>query len=124
MRGAGERGGAKVSTIVWLVLLAVFGLALFNVGPVYISDYTLGDELIQIARRPKNRREGDKAIVDMVMEEVESLELEIYIKPSQIKVNTRGASRQIQLEYERTVEILPSWTKTLHFRHNVEERIF
>ena len=123
-RALDERGGAKFSTIVWIVLLAVFGMALWNVGPAYIADYTLGDELIQIARRPFNRREGERVVVNMIMEEVEALELEDYIKPTQIKVNTKGQSRQIQLEYERTIEILPSWVRTFVFEHDVDERIF
>jgi len=121
---SGERGGARFSTIVSIALFAVFALAMYNVLPVYIADYTLHDEMIQIARRPDIGNEPGKETVDRLMEQVRELELEGYISANQIKVNKRGGSRQIVVSYAREVTILPNWTRTFEFHHDVTERIF
>jgi hypothetical protein len=119
-----EKGGARLSTIVSLALFAVFAVAMFNVLPVYIADYSLNDEMIQIARRPNIGNEPEKETIDRVMDEVIDLELDEYINPSQIKVTKRAATRQIRLSYSREVTILPNWTRTFSFDHDVNERIF
>jgi len=120
----GERGGARFSTIVSIALFAVFAMAMYNVLPVYIADYTLHDEMIQIARRPDIGNEPEKETIDRVMEQVRELALEGYISANQIKVSKRGGTRQIVISYAREVKILPNWTRTFEFNHDVTERIF
>ena len=107
-----------------IALFAIFAVAAFNVLPVYIADYSLHDEMIQIARRPNIGNEPEKETVDRVMDEVIELELEEYINPTQIKVTMHTATREIRLSYSREVTILPHWTRTFKFDHDVNERIF
>lgn len=119
-----ERGGAKLSTVISVALFVVFAIAMVNVLPVYVADYTLHDEMIQIARRPNIGGESDKVTIDRVMDEVKELELEEYINPAQIKVTMRAATRQISLSYQREVKVLPNWVRTFKFDHEVNERMF
>jgi len=117
-----QRGEGRLSTIIFLGLLAVFGLALWNVGPVYIADYALSDHMIQTARRPVFLQED--AIRDLLMEEVKYQGLRDLIKPTDFKIKKRDGSRRIEVKYERTVEVLPNWTHTFKFEHVVDEQIF
>lgn len=117
-----QRGEGRLSTIIFLGLLAVLGLALWNVGPVYIADYSLSDHMIQTARRPVFIKE--QAIRDLLMEEVKYQGLRDLIKPGDFKILKRDGSRKIELKYERTVEVLPNWTHTFKFEHVVDERTF
>lgn len=117
-----QRGEGRLSTIIFLVLLATVGLALWNVGPLYISDYTLGDHIIQTARRPVFIQ--DREIRDLLMEEVKNQGLRDIIKPTDFKIQRRDGSRKIEVKYERTVEVLPNWTRTFEFEHVVDERTF
>jgi hypothetical protein len=117
-----QRGEGRLGTIISLGLLAVFGLAVWNVGPVYISDYTLADHMIQTARRPVFIK--DQAIRDLLMEEVKNQGLRDLIQPSDFKILRRDGSRKIELKYERTVEVLPNWKHTFKFEHVVDERTF
>jgi hypothetical protein len=117
-----ERGEGRLGTVIALALLAVFGLALWNVGPVYVADYSLGDHIVQTARRPVHIK--DDAIRDLLMEEVRSQGLRDLIKPTDFKIQRRDGSRKIELKYQRTVEVLPSWKHTFAFEHGVDEIIF
>jgi len=117
-----QRGEGRMSTIIALALLATFGLAMWNVAPVYIADYSLEDHMIQTARRPSYLKERE--IRDMLMEEVRDQGLRDYINPTQFKVEKRDGSRKISVKYSRTVEILPGWKKTFAFDHVVDERYF
>lgn len=117
-----QRGEGRMGTIVALALVAVFGMALWNVGPLYVADYTIGDHMIQTARRPSHIK--DREILDLLMEEVRNQRLRDNISPSQFKIVKRDGSRRIELKYERTVEILPGWERTFVFEHMVDERFF
>jgi hypothetical protein len=118
-----QNGGAKISTLFSLALLAAFVWALFNVGPVFIADYNLQDEMVQVAQKPRTRSIQDSQYEKMVLDEAIELDLQDYIKLSQIKVKTKGTSREIKLKYQRTVKILPGFVHTFVFDHTVDERI-
>lgn len=117
-----QRGEGRMGTLVALVVVAVFGMALWNVGPLYIADYTLADHMIQTARRPSYLK--DRQILDLLMEEVKNQGLLDYIKPAQFKIIKRDGSRRIELKYTRTIEVLPGWTRTFDFDHVADERFF
>jgi len=117
-----QRGEGRMGTIIALALVAVFGMALWNVGPLYVADYTLADHMIQTARRPSHV--NDKEIRELLMEEVRDQRLRDHIKPTQFKVTKRDGSRKIELKYERTVEVLPGWERTFVFEHVADELFF
>jgi hypothetical protein len=116
----GERGEGGVQGFIWL---AVFALALYagwNVIPMYLANYNLGDKVTQIARTPRGVVK-DEAIVEMIMKEVRENRLDPYIERSCFKVQTLETSRRINCEYERVEKVLPGVTHTFHFSLNADQ---
>lgn len=118
-----ERGEGKLSGILSLIFIAAFVYALLNVGPPYLADYNLKDNMIQIARLGRGANPDD-AIKEKLMRIVRDEGLESYIFPSDFKISTHETSRRIAVEYKRTMQVLPGfkWTKT--FSHEVDEPFF
>jgi hypothetical protein len=120
---AGQRGEGHFSTFIALLALGAFLYAAVNVGPAYFADYALGDEMREIARLGRGMYKDD-AIRDRLMRAVSENGLEGYIDRSSFEVDTRDSTRRIKLEYEREVKILPGWTRTVLFSHEVDEPFF
>ena len=119
MRRTAERGEGKLGGLIapgrWCWPL---GLAAWNVAPAYFDHYDFVDKVNEICRAPRHvtRRGGDEVIMKMLMDEVRKRRLDQWIGPESFTVIDRASTgRQIQLYYEREVEILPGWKKTLKF---------
>ena len=123
MRGTAERGEGKLSGLILLVVLLAAGLAAWNVVPVYYDHYDFLDKVNEICRAPRHvtRRGGDEVILKMLMDEVRKRRLDEWIGPESFTISTIETGRQIQLYYERDVEILPGWTKTLKFDYLADQ---
>ena len=123
MRRTAEKGEGKVGGLVVLVLVAALGLAAWNVAPAYLDHYDFVDKVNEICRAPRHvtRKGGDDVIRKMLMDEVKKRRLEEWIGPESFTVSTIDTGRQIQLYYEREVEILPGWTKTLKFDYVADQ---
>ena len=116
MRRTAERGEGKGGGLIALVLVAALGLAAWNVAPAYLDHYDFVDKVNEICRTPKYKaRGGDESIMKMLTDEVRKRRLDQWIGPESFTISTIDTSRQIQLYYEREVEILPGWKKTLKF---------
>jgi hypothetical protein len=114
MRAGHESGEGKMGTIVGLVLFVGVVLAIWNLGPVFWADYNFKDKLNEIARVGRHRSDDD--VLRMIMREVSDNKLEGYITGHTCKINTLETRRTIQCEYDRTVEILPGFRHTFHFK--------
>ncbi len=123
MRRTSERGEGRTAGFLLLVALIVAGIAAWNVGPAYIDHYDFVDKVNEICRMPKYRFRvgGDDAVVKMLMDEVVKRKLQQWIGPESFQVNTTDFNRTIDLYYEREVEILPGWKKTLHFSYKADQ---
>ena len=117
-----ERGEARLSSIIWLVVLIGFGYAVWHVGPVYFAGYSLVDKMNEMARAPKYNHPDEK-ILDNLMKEVRERRLDQWIVRSDFKVNTLDHSRRISVEYDVPIEVLPGWTRNFHFKHDVDQPI-
>jgi len=120
---ARQRGQGKLGTVVSLLALGAFLYAVVNVGPAYFSDYALGDQMREIARLGRGMYPDD-AIRDKLMRAVTENGLEAYLDRSSFEVDTRESTRRIKVAYERELKILPGWTKTVLFSHQVDEPFF
>ncbi len=108
-----ERGEGKLGGLILLVVVLAGGLAAWNIVPVYFDHYDFVDKVNEICRTPKYKvRQGDETIKKMLMDEVSKRRLGTWIGPESFAVTTSDSSRQIQLYYEREVEVLPG------FKHN------
>jgi hypothetical protein len=122
MRRTSEKGEGKLGGLVFLVVLVVGALAAWNVGPAYFDHYDFVDKVNEICRTPKYRvRGGDDGVLKMLMDEVTKRRLQTWIGPESFTINTTDYNRTIDLYYEREVEVLPGWKKTLHFSYKADQ---
>lgn len=113
-RPGSEAGEGKVTTILWLAIIAAVLYAGFNLGPVYVADYALTDKVGEIGRTPRALA-NDEKIYDMLMKYVRDEGLDPYLTKGNFHVTTTEGHRVLTCQYARTVTILPGWTKTIDF---------
>jgi hypothetical protein len=112
--GIGERGGSRISTLFWLVVLAAVIYAGYNAGPAYLADFRFQDKLQELARMARSR-EGDGAVQERVKEAIRDNGLDDFLNLSGCKVRTSETSRTISCAYEREVKYLPGVIRLTHF---------
>ncbi len=111
-----ERGEGRLGGLIALVLLVTAGLAAWNVVPVYYDHYDFVDKVNEICRTPRHlARQGDESIKKMLMDEVSKRRLTTWIGPESFAITSSSSSRQIDLYYEREVEVLPGFKKVFKF---------
>ena len=115
MRANGERGEGRIGSIIGLIVFAAVCLAAWNVGPVYIANYTFADKLNEFARMNRYQY-TDERIMDLVMREASKQRIDVYLTRQGCKIMTRDTSRTIDCEYQRTVEVLPGFKHTFRFK--------
>jgi len=117
-----ERGEGKLGGLILLVVLVAGGLAAWNVIPVYFAHYDFVDKVNEICRTPTYKiRGGDEGVKKLLMDEVSKRRLGTWIGPESFAVNTTSSSRQIQLYYEREVEVLPGYKRTFKFDFTADQ---
>jgi len=121
MRRLSEKGEGKLGGLIVLVAVLALALAAWNVAPAYYDNYDFQDKIKEICRTPKFRVRGDEGIMKLLMDEVQKRRLGQWIGPESFSVTTTDTARQIQLYYEREVEILPGWKKTFKFEFTADE---
>ena len=122
MRRTNERGEARVSSLIALVLLVAAGLAAWNIIPVYYDHYDFVDKVNEICRTPRYKvRNGDEDLLKMLMDEVKKRRLTQWVGPESFTISTTDHDRIIKLYYERDQEILPGWKKTFRFDFTADQ---
>ena len=122
MRPKNEKGEVRLGGLISLVLVLALALAAWHVAPAYLDHYDFVDKVNEICRTPKYKvRAGDESIMKMLTDEVQKRRLGQWIGPESFTISTVETSRQIQLYYEREVEILPGWKKTLKFEYLADQ---
>jgi hypothetical protein len=121
MRRKGERGEGKLGGLILLVVLLAAGLAAWNIIPVYYDHYDFTDKVNEICRTPVYKARNDDVIKKMLMDEVAKRRLGAWIGPESFEISTTANSRQIQLYYEREVEVLPGFKKTFKFSFTADQ---
>src|SRR4249920_3827866 len=117
-----ERGEGRLGGLILLVVLLAAGLAAWNVVPVYFDHYDFVDKVNEICRTPPYKaRKGDESIKEMLMSEVSKRRLGTWIGPESFLVTSSSSSRQIELYYEREVEVLPGFKKTFKFSFKADQ---
>ncbi len=117
-----ERGEGRLGGLIALVLLVTAGLAAWNVVPVYYDHYDFVDKVNEICRTPRHlARQGDESIKKMLMDEVSKRRLTTWIGPESFAITSSSSSRQIDLYYEREVEVLPGFKKVFKFEFKADQ---
>ena len=118
----GERGEGKLGRLLLLVVLVAAGLAAWHIVPVYYDHYDFVDKVNEICRTPPYKaRKGDESIKEMLMQEVSKRRLTQWIGPESFAISSTSTSRQIQLYYEREVEVLPGFKKVFRFNFTSDQ---
>ena len=118
----GERGEGKLGGLILLVVALAGGLAAWNLVPVYFDHYDFVDKVNEICRTPKYKvRGGDDGVKKMLMDEVSKRRLGTWIGPESFLVTANENSRQIELYYEREVEVLPGFKKVFKFSFKADQ---
>ncbi len=122
MRRSREAGGARLSSLIALVILVLAGYAAWNIAPVYFDHYDFVDKVNEICRTPRYKvRNSDDEIMRMLMDEVKRRRLQEWIGPESFQVITTDHDRQIKLYYEREIEVLPGWKHTFKFPFTADQ---
>jgi hypothetical protein len=117
-----ERGDGKLGGLILLVVVLAVGLSAWNIVPVYFDHYDFVDKVNEICRTPVYKaRQGDESIKKMLMDEVAKRRLGAWIGPESFAVTSSTSSRQIELYYEREVEVLPGFKKTFKFNFKADQ---
>jgi hypothetical protein len=117
-----ERGEGKLGGLILLVALLAGGLAAWHIVPVYYDHYDFVDKVNEICRTPPYKaRKGEETIKEMLMTEVVKRRLSPWIGPESFAITTTPNSRQIQLYYEREVEVLPGFKKVFKFNFTADQ---
>lgn len=115
-----ERGEGRLGSIIGLIVFAAVVLAAWNVGPVYIANYTFADKLNEFARMNRYQY-SDERIMDLMMREAGKQRIDVYLTRQGCKITTRETSRTIDCDYQRTVEVLPGWKHTFKFNPKADQ---
>jgi hypothetical protein len=125
MRRTSERGEGRMSAFIFFALLIAAGLAAWNLIPVYYAHYDFTDKVEEICRTPRYQlRRGvpeHEAVMDMLMDEVKERRLTQWIKPDSFRIVSTEHSRQIFLNYDREVQILPGWSRVINFDYEADQ---
>ena len=120
MRRRSEKGEGKFGTIVGLLVMAAVLFAGWNVIPVYYANYSLSDKMTELARVAKYQN-PDEEIMRKLQREARDLKIEEFINTNTCKIATRDHSRKITCEYSRTVQVVPGYKHTFHFKNESEQ---
>jgi len=125
MRRTSERGEGRMSSFIFFALLIAAGLAAWNLIPVYYAHYDFTDRVEEICRTPRYQlqrgRPEHEAIKDLLMKEVRERRLGEWVKPNSFRISTTDHNRMIFLNYEREVEVLPGWRRTIKFDYTADQ---
>jgi hypothetical protein len=120
MRANGEAGEGKLGTIIWVLILIGLAIAAWNVGPVFVANYSFTDKVNQLARVPKYRFTDDK-LMDEIMKAAVEEKLEGHVTRQTCRINTMESRRTINCAYNRTVNVIPGWTHTFSFKSEADQ---
>ena len=109
----GQTGNMKVSTMVWLLVLALIVYIVVKIAPVYIINYQIQNLFEVNANRIETTPLGD--IKANIAERLVNLKAPITINDVDIN-QTNHASVTISAEYSVTVKFVDDLKITFHFK--------
>jgi hypothetical protein len=112
-RASGQRGGGRISTLIWLVVMVALIYAGFKVIPVLVTEYQFQDFMQTTARFASvNRNTTAADISKSVMDE--ATKQAIPLQPDDIHVTAQSGDISISADYSVTVD-LNVYQLTLNF---------
>ncbi len=107
-----EKGGARVKTLLTLVIIFALVFSAIKIVPIYVANYQLQDSMQEEATYASvNRKSADQIKADL---EKKLTNLGLSVDPSTIQVTSVMGNVQISLEYTIPVD-LKVYQLQLHF---------
>ncbi|HVR30507.1 MAG TPA: hypothetical protein VMS86_13350 [Thermoanaerobaculia bacterium] len=117
--GETQRGGAKVGTIIWLLLFVALVVVSKEAIPVKIRTSQLEDFMIELAKF--STREAEDRLQKRIMDKAR--ELDLPLRKEDVSVRKSNNRVRMKAQYEVTLQF-PFYTYVWHFNHDVDRPIF
>ncbi len=115
-----ERGGARLRTAIWLVILGAAGFVAYKVVPVYLANYQLADKMQTEARYAVVNHRTDDNLRDIIFREIQDRDIPAHREDIKILENSQ---RAVRLSVDYTVDVdLKVYQLHLHFNPAAENR--
>jgi hypothetical protein len=101
--GSGEQGGAKLNTVLTLLIVGFLVFCGVKMVPAYFANYQLQDAMESEARFAIANHKGEEDIRDDIWKKVQ--ELDIPVKREAIKVANSQGAVTISLDYSIPVDL-------------------
>jgi hypothetical protein len=109
----GERGSARLKSILWIAALAAFIFVSVKVLPALVNDFQFQDGIQTIARYATATRQTPDQIRADVLKEAKKNDLPI--DANDVKVEAVSGNVRIHVEYSVTVDLtVYQWTLNFH----------
>ncbi|HJY85580.1 MAG TPA: hypothetical protein VKE24_01980 [Candidatus Acidoferrales bacterium] len=116
----GERGGARLKALFWLLLLAAGGYAAVKLLPIYLANYQLQDKLEAEARFATVNHRTDDELREVIFREIQ--DRDIPAKRENIKI-LENSPHRVSLSVDYSVDVdLKIHRLHLHFNPAAENR--
>lgn len=121
LAGRGERGEGRLALVVWLAVLALVGMGVWEVVPAKLRVDRFQDFLVQAAERANNKSQSPR-IQQMILDKAKEMDLPVSDK-SQVAITLTSRRVQIRVEYTLPIE-LPFYTYEWKKVHDVDRQVF
>lgn len=115
LKQSGERGGAKFSLLVTILILGSMGFAGVKILPTYINNYQFQDSIeaeSRFALTGYPKKSPDDVRADILKK---ARELDLPVKPEDIRVSMTNGSVEISADYSVTFDLaVYQWTHDFH----------
>jgi len=119
MRRETQHGGARIGTVIWLLVFVVLVVVSKEAIPVKIRTSQLEDFMVELAKF--STRESDEKLQIRILEKADELQLPVV--KNDVSVRKAGGRIRMRAHYEIPLEF-PFYTYVWRFEHNVDRPIF
>lgn len=115
----GQRGEARLSTLIWLLLFVALIVVAKEAIPVKVKSSQLEDFMVELAKFASHNKE--EGIQRQILQKAQELDLPLAKK----SVSVKKSNGRIRMHAEYTIPLeFPFYTYYWHFDHNVDRPVF
>ena len=115
----GQRGEARIGTVIWLLLFVALVIVSKEAIPVKIRTSRLADYMVELAKF--STREPEDKLRNRILEKAEELELPLV--KNDVSVKKSNGRVRMKANYAITLKF-PFYEYVWHFNHEVDRPIF
>jgi len=109
-----QQGLTLSGFLMWAVLLVVFLLLAFKVGPAYVANYNIEKQLRAIAQDP-GLRSGERSQIEAAFARRASIENITAVEPRDLEITKQGDGVVISAQYTTRVPLFGNASACLDF---------